>query len=66
MRVLELWDLDNGFYGLQSIVFDYSIESDPIAADGRKRGVADFTSGWQKDGSGNADERNVMLLIPKN
>lgn len=66
MRVIELWDLDNGFYGIQSVVFDYSVESDPIAADGRKRGVADFTSGWQKDGSGNADERNVMLLVPKN
>lgn len=66
MRVMELWDLDNGFYGVQSIAFDYQVEGDPIAAEGRKRGVTDFTSGWEADGSGNPDERNVMLLIPKN
>jgi hypothetical protein len=66
MRLIEIWDLDNGFYGVESIVFDYSVENDPIAADGRKRGIADYTSGWQKDGAGNLDERNVMLLIPKN
>ncbi|MFO0611063.1 MAG: metallophosphoesterase [Polyangiaceae bacterium] len=65
MRLIEIWDLDNGFYGIQSIAFDYSVEGDPIAAEGRKRGVADFTSGWQKDGSGAANERNIVLLVPK-
>ena len=65
MRVVEVWDLDNGNYGIKGIALDYSVENDEVAADGRKRGVADYTSGWQKDGSGTVDDRNVELVIPK-
>lgn len=65
MRVIEVWDLDNGNYGIKAIALDYSVENDPIAADGRKRGIIDYTSGWEKDGSGDITDRNVELIVPK-
>ena len=72
MRVIEIWDLDNGHYGIKAIAVDYSVEGDPLGAEGRKRGITDFTSGWAGDGSGMFSEagmtsdRNVELLVPKN
>ena len=65
MRLIEVWDQDNGFVSVRSIAFDFSTEGDPIAADGRARAVADLTSGWVQDSSGADDDRNVELWIPK-
>jgi hypothetical protein len=65
MRMIEIWDLDNGFIGIKAIGLDYSSEGDPIVADARKRAVADYTSGWAKDGDGMASDRNVELVVPK-
>lgn len=65
LRVIEIWDLDNGFLSIRSVVLDYQTENDPIAEDGRKRAITDFTSGWANDASGSAAERNVELYVPK-
>jgi 3',5'-cyclic AMP phosphodiesterase CpdA len=65
MRMIEVWDQDDGFVSIRGIALDYSAEGDPIASDGRTRGVADFTSGWSPDGRGAAGDRNVELWIPK-
>jgi hypothetical protein len=65
MRVVEVWDQDNGFMSVKLTSLDYSTEGDAIAADGRARGVTDFTSGWMPEAKGNADDRNVELFIPK-
>ncbi len=65
MRMIEVWDKDNGFMALRAINLDYSTEGDPIAEDGRKRSVVDLTSGWIEDQSGNADDRNVVLYVKK-
>ncbi|NUP08790.1 MAG: hypothetical protein HOW73_22305 [Polyangiaceae bacterium] len=64
MRTVEIWDLDNGFLGIRLVAFDYQTENDPIAEEGRRLGFLDFTSGWQSDGRGHADERNVELYVP--
>ncbi len=72
MRVIEVWDLDNGNYGIKAIAVDYSVENDPLGAEGRRRAITDYTSGWVGDGSGMFSEagmtsdRNVELLVPKN
>jgi 3',5'-cyclic AMP phosphodiesterase CpdA len=65
MRVIEIWDLDNGHTSIRTIALDYSTEHDAVAADGRARGIADFTSGWEGDGSGEVSDRNVELYVPQ-
>lgn len=64
MRLIELWDLDNGFLGIRMVAFDYQTEGDPVAEDGRMRGIMDFTSGWEGDGRGTLQDRNIELYVP--
>jgi Calcineurin-like phosphoesterase len=64
MRVIELWDEDNGFVTMRSVALDYATDDDPVAADGRAHGIADFTAGWAEDAAGVADDRNVRLWVP--
>jgi 3',5'-cyclic AMP phosphodiesterase CpdA len=65
-RVVEIFDQDNGYLMLRGTVADYSIENDPVAAEGLRRGVIDFTSGWVTDqGPGTVKDRNVELWIKK-
>jgi hypothetical protein len=56
---------DNGFIGIKAIVFDYSTEGDPIAAEGRRRAILDYTSGWATSGIGDVTDRNIELIMPK-
>lgn len=65
LRLVEVRDLANGFYGVRLVAFDYEVEGDPVAAQGRKLGVIDYTSGWQHDGSGTPADRNVELYVKK-
>jgi 3',5'-cyclic AMP phosphodiesterase CpdA len=65
MRVIEIYDQDNGYLSIRGIALDYSTEGDPIAEEGRLRGVVDFTSGWVPDGRGEQAARNVELWIKK-
>lgn len=64
MRLVEVWDQDNGYFTLRLVAFDYQTENDPIAAEGRKRGIIDYASAWQGDGRGRAEDRNVELWVP--
>lgn len=66
LRVIEIWDLDNGYLSIRMIGLDYQTENDPIAADGRARGIVDLTSGWTPDGTGELTDRNVELYVKKN
>ncbi|HEX7600523.1 MAG TPA: hypothetical protein VF316_02915 [Polyangiaceae bacterium] len=65
LRVLELWDDDNGWIRLRGVLADYATDDDPVAAEGRKLGILDYTSGWCPSGVGIAGDRNVELVIPK-
>jgi hypothetical protein len=65
MRLIEIWDLDNGFIGIKAIVFDYSAEGDPVATEGRRRAILDYTSGWATSGTGDVTDRNIELIMPK-
>lgn len=65
MRVIEVWDQDNGQLSIRARAFDMVTEGDPLAEQGRTLGVADFTSSWEGDGRGTGpDQRNVELWIP--
>jgi 3',5'-cyclic AMP phosphodiesterase CpdA len=65
MRLIEIWDQDNGFLSIKAIGVNYRTDGDDVAADGRKRGVVDYTSAWGEDGSGDPAQRNVNLWIAK-
>lgn len=64
MRLVEVHDMDNGWYVIRMIALDFSTENDPIAAEGKAIGVVDYTSGWEADARGEASSRNVDLWIP--
>ncbi|HEY8375453.1 MAG TPA: metallophosphoesterase [Nannocystis sp.] len=65
MRLIEVWDQDNGALTIRSLAFDMVTDGDPLAEHGRTLAVVDFTSGWEGDGRGTGpDQRNVELWIP--
>jgi hypothetical protein len=64
LRMLEIWDQDNGGLAIRAIAFDFATTDDPIAEAGRTLGVMDFTSAWEGDGRGDSPaDRNVELFI---
>jgi hypothetical protein len=65
MNVIEVRDEDNGQISLRVVPLDYSVEGDPVAAQGRTISVVDLTSGWGQDGRGDPKQRAVELWIPK-
>jgi len=66
LRVVEIFDQDNGWIMLRSAPVDISVENDPVAAEGRRRGVVDWTSGWNvEDGVGKDTNRGIELWIKK-
>lgn len=65
MRVIEIWDQDNGFVMVRAVGLDFAEDGDPVVQDGRKRAIADYTCGYQVDGAGDPTHRNVELWFPK-
>ncbi len=66
LRLLEVWDQDNGSLTIRTVAFDYVADDDPIADAGRTMGVLDYTSFWEGDGRGPSPaDRNVELWIAK-
>ncbi|MBL9100843.1 MAG: metallophosphoesterase [Myxococcales bacterium] len=65
MRLLEVWDQDNGFLSIRALAFDFVADDDPIADEGRALAVADYTTAWRTtDGRGmDPEDRNVELWI---
>jgi hypothetical protein len=64
MRLMELAEVDGGWWTISSIAFDYSVEGDPLAAEGLEVSLVDFTSGWAEGGPGLPTDRNVRLWVP--
>ena len=66
VRLVEVYDQDNGFLTIRSLAFDFATDDDPLAADGQTLAVADYTSFWTGDGRGaDPSDRNVELWIAK-
>ena len=61
-RVVEITDQDNGWVMLRATSFDF-LQDDPIAEDGRRRGIADWVSAWGIDGLSEEGQRNVEVWI---
>ena len=66
IRLIEIWDQDNGYLMLRGTNVDFSSMGDPVAAEGRTLGALDFVAGWAgKLGRGSPEDRNVELWIEK-
>jgi hypothetical protein len=64
-RLVEIFDQDNGWIMLRGTAVDPVTDDDPVAAEGHTRGLIDFLSGWNPDGLGKPEDRNVELWIKK-
>ena len=64
-RIVEIFDQDNGWVMLRATAVDFSVEGDPIALEGRRRGVVDLTSGWLPTEDVAASDKNVEVWIQK-
>lgn len=64
-RTVEIFDQDNGWLMIRATCADFSVEGDPVAEDGRRRGVVDLVSGWLPKEPAEAQDRNVELWIRK-
>ncbi|MBI1944457.1 MAG: glycosyltransferase [Deltaproteobacteria bacterium] len=65
LRLIELYDDDNGTLRLEASPVDFATDDDPPAALGRALGLIDRLTGWSSDGTGAAEDRAVTLVIAK-
>ncbi len=63
-HMMEIWDEDNGWLTVRATAVDY-LDDDPLAAQGRELGFADYASGWGLDGGGDPNDANVVLWVKK-
>jgi 3',5'-cyclic AMP phosphodiesterase CpdA len=64
-RVLEIYDQDNGWLMMRATCADFSVEGDAVAAEGKRRGTMDFTTGWFPTDDVTLKDKNVELWIKK-
>lgn len=64
-RIIEIFDQDNGWIMARATGVDIALEGDKVAAEGRRRGVVDFTSGWLPVDQVTAKDKNVEVWIKK-
>jgi len=64
LRVIEIWDEDDGWLSIRSVVVDYGAD-DGVAATARELGILDYTVGWSCCGPGAPQDRNVILWQKK-
>lgn len=65
LRLLEVWDGDNGYVLLRATCVDLVTDGDPIAEEGRRRAVIDTTSTWMPDPTTPGSNCNVDLWVRK-
>lgn len=68
LRVVEVFDQDNGWWMTRVTVVDLALEGDAVAAQGKRASVADLTSGWLAGDrlvGGEVNDRNLELWIRK-
>lgn len=65
MRLIEVWDQDNGWLSVRSTLLDYSTSGDAVAAEGRRLATLDYVSGWWTGNLATAADRNAELWWKK-
>lgn len=65
-RSIEIYDQDNGWLMMRATCVNVRLSDDPVAAEGIRGGVVDFTTGYVGgDGNGEPSDRNVELWVKK-
>lgn len=66
LRIVEIWDQDNGWLMLRATNVDFATFGDPAAAEGRSLGTLEHVAGWTPaNAAGTPEDRNVEVWIPK-
>lgn len=64
MRLVEISDEDNGHLAITLVGVDYATDDDPVADEGRRLAVMDYTARWGNGSPGAEPDRNVKLYVP--
>lgn len=64
MRVVEIWDQDNGWVMLRATALDVFAAGDPVVLEAQALTALDYVAGWGDDGVGELADRNVELWLP--
>jgi hypothetical protein len=66
LRIIEIWDQDNGWLSLRATSVDFAVFGDPAAEEGRTLGTLEYVAGWTPAGApGTLDDRNVEVWIER-
>jgi hypothetical protein len=66
LRIVEIWDQDNGWLSLRATSVDFAVFGDAAATEGRELGTLEYVAGWTPaDAPGTLDDRNVELWIER-
>jgi hypothetical protein len=66
MRLIEIWDEDNGFVSIRSVAVDYISKEHPVTSRALELGILDYAVGWGGGtGPGTVADRNVVLWQKK-
>ena len=64
LRVVEIWDQDNGWVMLRATALDIFAAGDPVVLEAQALTAMDSVAGWGDDGRGELTDRNVELWVP--
>jgi hypothetical protein len=66
IRLVEIWDQDNGWVMLRATNVDFASFDDPAATEGRQLGTLEYVARWtDADAPGTPEDRNVEIWIQK-
>jgi hypothetical protein len=65
MRLVEIWDEDNGSLTIRATCIDFATAGDPVAEGARTLMALDRTTGWTSGSTGEPGDRNVILWTPR-
>ncbi|MCA9536641.1 MAG: metallophosphoesterase [Myxococcales bacterium] len=63
-RIVEIWDMDNGWVMLRGTAVDFSTQGDALAEEARRLGIVDYTAGWADENPSMVTDRNVEIFLP--
>lgn len=63
-RIVEIWDMDNGWVMLRGTAVDFSTRGDALAEEARRLGILDYTTGWADNNDSMVTDRNVEIFLP--
>ena len=63
-RIVEIWDMDNGWVMLRGTAVNFSTRRDALAEEARRLGIMDYTTGWADENPSMLTDRNVEIFLP--